>query len=282
MSEPDGPTGVITLKQISDLAYEQYGTILMNATGSTQIFITAQDFSDLFERQTLETQIVWLGEFQSRIQGTRNPNQSSFYNVQQMCWPGGAWAIRDNQITSEATLSGGVAFSVDPSVNQYAYFATNESQGIFNSISHVSYNPTFFMRWAQAGASGNTSAIGWIRNGNGFVSNNTQGSINFRWVHDGEIIAVCAEIDGFSTLETTLGTGVTAVTGVYHAGRAVVSGGGTAVEFFLDGVSVGTITTNIPTEGAPAMLVPNFGQYSNNGVASMIVDYMALSQQRTP
>ena len=282
MSEPDGPTGVITLKQISDLAYEQYGKILMNATGLTQIFITAEDFSDLFERQTLETQIVWLGEFQSRIQGAVNPNQSSFYNVQQMSWPGGAWAVRDNQITTEATLSGGVAFSVDPSALQHAYLATNESGAAFNSISHVSYNPTFFIRWAQSGSVGNTSALGWIRNAQAFVSDNTLGSINFRWAHNGEIIAVCAKRDGSSTLETTFNTGVTAANGVYHAGRMVVSGGGTAVEFFLDGVSVGTSTTNIPSEAAPFMLVPGFGQYSSTGVASMIVDYMALSQQRTP
>ena len=282
MSEPEGPTGVITLKQISDLAYEQYGTILMNATGSTQIFITPEDFSDLFERQTMETQIVWLGEFQSRIQGAVNPNQSSFYNVQQMSWPGGAWGIRNDQITSEATLSGGVAFSTGASPLQYGYLAINESSGLFNAISHVSYNPTFFIRWAQTGSAANTSALGWIRRGNTFTSDNTLGSINFRWDHNGEIIAVCAERDGFNTLETTFGTGVTAANGVYHTGRMVVSGGGTAVEFFLDGVSVGTSTTTIPTEGAPFMLAPQFGQYSVGVGVSMIVDYMALSQQRSP
>ena len=283
MSEPDGPTGVITLKQVADMTFEQYGKIVLSATGLSQITISAQAFTDLFERQTMETQIVWLGEFQSRIQGTPNPNQSSFFNPQTMSWPGGAWGIRNNQITTEATLSGGVAFSTGANANQYAYLATNESAGLFNSISHVSYNPTFFMRWAQTGTNPNTSGIGWIRNGNGFVNDNTIGSINFRWTHDAEILAVCSKYDGgVGTTTTILGTGVTAANGVYHSGRAVVTGGGTAVEFFLDGVSIGTITTDIPDEGGTFMLVPNFGQYSAGVGVSMIVDYMCLSQQRSP
>src|SRR3990167_838127 len=113
MSEPDGPTGVITLKQIGDQTYEQYGQIILSKTGLTQITISAQDFTDLFERQTLETQIVWLGEFQSRIQGTPNPNQSSTYNVDIAAWSGNAWARNNNtggtsSLQDSVTLSGAV------------------------------------------------------------------------------------------------------------------------------------------------------------------------------
>ena len=50
MSEPDGPTGIITLKQVGDITYEQYGRIILSATGRTQINISPQDYRDLFER----------------------------------------------------------------------------------------------------------------------------------------------------------------------------------------------------------------------------------------
>lgn len=282
MSEPNGPTGILTLKQVSDLAYEQYNRIILRKTGVTQINISPSMYQDLFERQSMETQLVWLGEFQSRIQGAPNPNQSSFYNTSQMAWPGGAWGVRDDQITNEATLSGGVKFSTGASPLQYGYFATNESAALFNATSHVSYNPTFYMRWAQTGNPGAGQAgIGWIRRSNAFISDNTQGSINFRWDHNGTILAVCAKRNGGATDETTISTGVTGQNGVYHTGKAVVTGGGTAVEFFFDGVSIGTVTTTIPDEAGTFMLTPNFGQYSTVGV-TMIVDYMALSQQRDP
>lgn len=282
MSEPDGPTGVITLKQVADMTYEQYGKIVLSATGLSQISISAQTFTDLFERQSMETQIVWLGEFQSRIQGTPNPNQSSSYNPDVAAWSGGAWGLGQNLISTEATLSGGVVSFLGAG-SGYGQLATNESANLMKAISHVSYNPTFFMRWCQTGnGAGGMAGLGWIRQGESFRAiPTTRGAIYFRWDHDTEIIAVCAELVGALTVETTLGTGITAANGVYHTGRAVVTGGGTAVEFFMDAVSVGTITTNIPTEGGTFMLVPALGQFGG-GSPAMILDYMCMSQQRSP
>lgn len=286
MSEPDGPTGVITLKQISDLAYEQYGKILMNATGLTQIFITPGDFSDLFERQTMETQIVWLGEFQSRIQGTPNPNQSSFYNVFEACWSGNAWAAQGTikSLQDTATLSGAVELDLTTIAVALpeADFCRNESSGSQQITSHVSRNPTFFLRFAQGGGD-TTTAIGWHRGGEGFTNLAVLlGGIYVKWTTDGSLIAVCSTRTGSTPLVTTLDTGVTMVDDVYHTVRMIVTGGGTAVEFVVDGISKGTITTNIPTEGGDFCLSPGFGAANANIGPVLKVDYMAMSQQRTP
>ena len=290
MSEPDGPTGVITLKQISDLAYEQYGTILMNATGSTQIFITAQDFSDLFERQTLETQIVWLGEFQSRIQGAPNANQSSFDNPDLAGWMGGEWGCTVNtngslSLQNSATLSGAVALELTTITSDLpqANLVRDETANTQQILSHVSLNPTFFLRFAQGTGGSTNNSIGWHRGTESFVNPSALlGGIYVRWINNATLFAVCVTRTGSTQLETSVDTGVTMVSGVYHTVRMVVTGGGTAVEFIVDDVSRATITTNIPTEGGGFSLAPGFGATNANLGQTMLVDYMALSQQRTP
>ena len=290
MSEPSGPTGVITLKQISNLAYEQYGKILMNATGTTQIFITAQDFTDLFERQSMETQMVWLGGFQSRLQGTPNTNQSSFFNGDIAGWSGGAWSATRNtdgssSIKNSATLSGAVSLELTTITTALpeGNLLRDETANLQQIISHVSRNPTFFLRFAQGAGGSTQNSIGWHRGSEGFTNPALLlGGIYVRWTTDGNLFAVCVTRTGSTQLETSADTGVAMVTGVYHTVRMIVTGGGTAVEFVVDGVSRATITTNIPTEGGTFALAPGFGATNANLGQTMLVDYMAMSQQRTP
>lgn len=54
--------------------------------------------------------------------------------------------------------------------------------------------------------------------------------------------------------ETTTSTVVTLAGNTWYHGRIVINAAGTSVEFFVDGVSLGTITTNIPGTGRPLTL----------------------------
>lgn len=287
MSEPQGPTGVITLKKIADMTYEQYGTVVLDTDGGGQITFSDAALARIFQPD-IEAQMTWIEDFASRLQGAPNPNQSSSPNDQAASWPGGNWGTQGviaTNLLPQATLSGAVRLGVVSGVGPpEAEFNSNETFGLQQITSHVSRNPIFYMRWAHAGGSGGgLRAIGWHRRGQSFTvaASALLGAINFRWLNAGDIVAVCSKRVGGVGFETTLSMGVTVATGSYHTGRAVVTGGGTNVEFFLDGVSKGNITTNIPDEGGIFALVPGLGSDTTD-LEIMDVDYMALSQQRTP
>jgi hypothetical protein len=282
MAEPDGPTGVITLKQIADMTYEQYGAIVLRETGLTQVTASAEARTLLFQ-PNIEQQVTWIEEFAARIQGAPNPSQSSPVNAQEASWPGGAWGMT---LTPQALLDGAVRYDT-AGVTGNTELQTDETQGLQKATSHVNRNPTFYMRFAHAGGTdAGIRGIGWHRGGESFATEASAklGAINFRWQNGGTLIAVCSRNVAGVGQETTMSTGVTMATGSYHTGRAVVTGAGAAVEFFVDGVSKGSITTTIPDEapgpGGTFQLTPGVG--STNGPGDVMdVDYMACSQQRT-
>lgn len=289
MSNPDGPTGVITLKKVGDVTYEQYGTIVLNTTGLTQVTASSAVLGAIFQ-PNIEQQMTWIEDFSSRIQGAPHQvSQSSLKNSQAAAWTGGAWSTQGNTSSSlvpQATLSGSVSLHLTTGgvALPDAEFSTNESDGNQQMTSHVSRNPTFYMRWAQTAAtsSGAVCSIGWHRGSEGFTNPGTLlGGIYFRAQANSDILAVCVTRVGATQFETTKSMGVLMAPGVYHTGRLVVTGGGTNVECFIDGVSKGSITTNIPTEGGTFALVPGLGA-TNANVDLIDVDYMACSQQRTP
>ena len=276
MSGPAGPTGVITLKQIGDVTYEQYGAIVLSTTGTTQVTASSTALAQVFQ-PNIEQQMTWIEEFASRIQGSPNAAQSSFYNDQIACWPGGAWGKQnpgglDSLIASpQATLSGAVRFGENAIAAPHSELFVNESSGTIQGTTQVNRNPTLYMRFAQTtvSGSGGVTRIGW-----GDINNNIAvAGLCFRYVRNSDIEGAASK----ASVTTTLSGGVTAADGVYHAGRIVVTGGGTSAEFFLDGVSIGTITTNIPT----VVLGPRIEE-TEIAPQQTDLDYLACSQQRVP
>ncbi len=272
MSEPAGPTGVITLKRVADTTYEQFGRITLALTGITQVSISQGTFDSLF-RQNIEQRETWVEEFASHIQGTPNAEQSSFHNTFSGAWGQGSWGGGGTVGTLDelfATISGAVTFG--RANGNHAELNTNESQGVWQRLSRVDRNPIFYCGWAQFATT--SGAGGDVRIGLGDVGNNTAfAGLCFRLQTNAVIEAVASK----GGAETALSTGVTSVAGAFHRGRIIVTGKGTAVTFTLDGVTVGTVTTNIPTVD----LGPRLEQ-TNIGSASITVDYMGIEQNRVP
>src|SRR3990167_2754230 len=75
--------------------------------------------------------------------------------------------------------------------------------------------------------------------------------VYFTHTAGGFIECVCCKLTNpaqpATRVETRITTAISAADGVYHIGKARSSGNGASVEFFIDGVSVGVITTTIPT-----------------------------------
>jgi len=294
VSQPPGPTGVITLKKIGDMTYEQYGAIVLSTTGVTQVTMSAAVADQLFQ-PNIEEQITWIEEFGSRIQGDpHQDSQSSLHNASLGAWPGGAWATQGSTrvtMVPQATLSGTVRqFLQTISVAlPDSVLADTEAAGTQQRLSETNRNPTYSMRWAQTATdSVGSFGIGWHRTGESFTNlsltiNGLNSGVYFRHEMNEDILGACRTFTPFiagTQTETTLSMGVSASAGVFHAGRIVITGGGTAAEFFMDGVSRGVITTDIPTiPGDP--LTPGFSN-SNANVPVCDVDYMAMSQRRTP
>lgn len=137
------------------------------------------------------------------------------------------------------------------------------------NIIQPSQNPILTVRWAQTGTGAGTRYIGLstaalITDGPG---------IYFRHTAGGNIIAVC-RVAGPS--ETTLDTGIAAADGTYHTGKIVVTGT-TSVEVFIDGVSKGTIATNIPS----SLLGPSAGSNTTASAADgLTVEFIHVRADR--
>jgi hypothetical protein len=71
-----------------------------------------------------------------------------------------------------------------------------------------------------------------------------------------------------SSTRTTADSGITVAASTWYGLTAILNAAGTSVEFFIDGVSVGTITTNIPgatrTYGANGRIVKALGTNSRS------------------
>jgi hypothetical protein len=131
-----------------------------------------------------------------------------------------------------------------------------------------SKNPTVKLRWAQNGTASGTRRIGLGQDvTDTFHSSEPDNGIYFRHTAGGNIIAVCRS----SNTESVLDTGVATANGTFHIGRLVVTGT-TSVQVFIDGVSKGTITTNIPSTNLTAFIATSSG--------NMETDFIFIEQNR--
>jgi hypothetical protein len=109
-------------------------------------------------------------------------------------------------------------------------------------------------------------------------STNQGEGVTFRYsdnVNSGKWQAVCAA----SSVETATDTGITADTG-WHAFEAEVNAAGTSVEFFIDGASVATVTTNIGT-GAMRLIPANIVKSAGGTARTVQLDMFNYSLELT-
>lgn len=103
--------------------------------------------------------------------------------------------------------------------------------------------------------------------------------VGFRYSHglnSGKWLAECDSAGSTSTLDS----GVTVAVDTWYELELVVNGGGTSVEFFVNGSSVGTIATNIPTATALGIL---HGIFKSAGTTARLVyaDWLYERFERT-
>ena len=160
-----------------------------------------------------------------------------------------------NVTTTGTTLITGDAFlGTDLDVYGYNYVITPVI---------ATKNPTLKVRWAQNGTQNGTRSIG-LNDGSGYQP---RYGIYFRNTLNGNIVAVCRN----NNTESVLDTGVGAATGTFHTGRIIVTGTSSA-EIFIDGVSKGTISSNIPTVNLTAFMAASGGRVET--------DYIFVEQDR--
>jgi hypothetical protein len=142
--------------------------------------------------------------------------------------------------------------------------------GSNTSLPYVSSkNPTVIVRQAQYGTT--ASITRYVGLASADMTAAPANGIYFRHITGGNYIGVCRS----ASVETTLDTGVAAANGTFHTLKFVVNGT-TSVQFFVDGVSKGTITTNIPT----ANLYFNCGDDNVSDTNGMYLNYVYISQNR--
>ncbi len=139
-----------------------------------------------------------------------------------------------------------------------------------SSVFVASQNPVFMCNVAQYGTSAGTRRIGLTIVGTPLDADPANG-IYFRHTVGGNIYAVCRS----ASAESTLDTGIVAANGVYHKLKLVITGT-TNVEVFVDGVSKGSIITNIPSVGLN-ISAGNSGTAVTDG---MDIDFIYVRQNR--
>jgi len=152
------------------------------------------------------------------------------------------------------------------------HFSQSDGSGTFAKTWIYSLNPTFISRIAQLGASASTRRLGLVDATLNTAAEPDNG-IYFRFTVDGNYIAVCRS--GGS--EDTIDTNVAAADGTFNILKFVVSGDGTSVEFFVDGVSKGSITNYIPT----VILGISFGSNTTGTGRGVYIDFVHVRQDRS-
>jgi hypothetical protein len=182
-------------------------------------------------------------------------------------YAGNTWAIAGATVTISSAERGGVIYFVGIGSAPNPVLNPKNSD---TSLPYVSSkNPTVIVRQAQYGT--DTTATRYFGLGSTGLAAAPANGIYFRHIGGGNYIGVCRS----ASVETTLNTGVAAANGVFHTLKFVVNGA-TSVEFFVDGVSKGTITTNIPTTN----LYFSCGDDNTSASYGMYLNYVYISQDR--
>lgn len=201
-------------------------------------------------------------------------------------WTFGASTNATATLTCPAALSGrpGLVTMTSGSSSDSAYLALSGS----NLINNSSTNNEFFT-W-DASSSGSTN-MGPMNQGNWTVTGSFKlgattseivefglSNIALSTVTRGIFFILDTSVDANWRGQTTDGSGTSqTITTVaadtsYHKFEIIMNSGGTSVEFKIDGSSLGSLTTNIPTEGG----IPYF--LINGTNKAMTIDYWLMNQ----
>lgn len=154
---------------------------------------------------------------------------------------GGAWRHVDvsgvSLLNPQGVIGGVVRFT--GSAFDFDYLYTGSGPALAFSSSK---NPVITLRAAQGDATAGTRRFGLGADGATDFTTDPDNGIYVRHSAGGNLIAVCRS----SNTESTLDTGVAAANGTFHTIQLRVFGT-TQVQVFVDNVSKGTISTNIPT-----------------------------------
>jgi hypothetical protein len=212
------------------------------------------------------SQIVW-EDFSSVSGATANPATGPF------TFDSGTWGQAGG---ASITYNGGTLASGSINVvtgagsnGALSLWTSNFVAGSIRPITAASKNPTYYTSWAQLL---NNAATRFIGLGDAELWQAPTNGIYFRHAASGSIIGVARS----ASVESTVTCGTSAAVGVFHSGRIVVTGGGTNVQFFIDGASCGSVTTNIPS----ANLGLSMGVGNLATADGLEVDYVVLKQTR--
>ncbi len=260
---PAGPTGVIVLKQIGDVTYEQYGSIVLGGPHSQVTLSSSITLNGGIG--AIETTVLWSEDFLSRV-GMTN---TGVLATNSLIWsfPEGSWSSRwHSGISQGATITGTILVKGTGTQSNGLTFSRDELSATNKPMATPSQNPTLFVRWAQTGTGTATRAIGWA---DGELASDCNG-LYWRHTTGGFITAVSKHAGA----TTEVISPIAAAANQFHRGRMVVTAA--AVDCYLDGVLIGSILTNIPK----IPLVASFGTSGTATDAGLEVDYMALEMDR--
>ncbi len=173
---------------------------------------------------------------------------------------GPEWALGSGTTITLAILGGAVRITGDSVV------APGFSMP--SLLVNITNYPTLHMRCAQYSITAGTRRMGLT--GVVFGAGEPSNGIYFRHAATAAYVAVCRS----GGVESIITSGVNAASGVYHKLGFIVKASG--VEFFIDGVSIGTITTNIPSANL-------FLAFANTGLettSGMDIDYVHMHGDR--
>lgn len=191
----------------------------------------------------------------------------------------------------EYSLSGSGAFTITDALNGIArlqgavsgagaaYAFVDLGAGTVGS-QDIARNPAFFSRWAQVSEAGTERVYCGLCNGWAFgIPVTLPSGLYFDHVPGANINAISSNA---GTL-TTVDTGLNPVVGTFYRFRIIARGGGTAVDYYINGGRVATITTNLPASAV--RLQPGARHDRTSGAPATGTtdwDYLAGYQTRTP
>jgi len=210
--------------------------IVMNAT--EQAAVDAADVAAVVPATVNSNQVILYDDFISAVAGNLGWTATNSGT--------GAAAATNSTLTSNTNI-GVLQFSTGTTATgrsalslNVSAFAFGGGQTIFETLIRIEDLSTASERFKIYAGFGDLTAAGDMVDGAYFSYIDTESSGQWQ----------CNTAS--NSVRTALGSGVTVAADIWYKLRAVVNDAGTLASFFVNGVWVGNITTNIPTTNARA------------------------------
>ncbi len=183
--------------------------------------------------------------------------------------PGYGWNWQGTK-TNLAAQDGRIRIAGDGANNAAMYPST---QDIFLPYA-ANQSPKVEARCGPSGANNTIQRFVGLA-GNGINGGPPANGIYFRFTSGGNFIGVCRSSN--NETGSTVDTAVASNNGTYRKLSFEVKSAGTQVEFFVDGVSKGNVSSNIPS----AAMHFFFGSNSVSASEGLNIDYALVKQSRS-